>query len=769
MSSASGEGRAPRKPWGDRWLLDAFRERGHPLADSVQAAATAWESLTEAGVPNEEIVRVVCDLAGVRAADLSLAGPELAELLTATLALRYDVVPVRLDGKTLEVATANPLGNHLERDLAFASARRIRVSVAAPVDIREARERIYQQSGAPSSANSRVSWIVQQNPHAPTSAPTRGVAVDTLDRIVLDAIDQRSSDIHLEPTDGELAVRFRVDGVLHDVMRVPADVTPLLLSRLKVSAGLDIANRLRPQDGRAAMVVDGRPVDLRISTLPLGERMEKAVIRILDASATALDFAALGFTDEEQAQLTRILHSNEGMVLVTGPTGSGKTTTLYSALMHLKSRETNIVTVEDPIEYRLEGVNQVQVHEKAGLSFAAALRSILRQDPDVVLVGEVRDVETASIAIRASMTGHMVLSTLHTNDAPSAIGRLADMGVDMSALAGALKAVIAQRLVRRLCPQCSVPVRVGDLPLELQWIFEGRDTEQLRGPLGCAACRGTGFRGRMAIAEMLVIDEETQQLMARSTQRLEFLQLARRQGMHTLWETGLERVLQGQTSFQELTAHITPPIPESDLKQGDVDRLLSDLLGGGAGPVEREKTPVSAAVAIATPVTHTERVPATGGPPLAVSRAVPTVAPYRQIIAPRGANVGAPRVLVVHDVRERRRSVRKALERAGCIVLEAADGESGLSFACRLRPDAIVSEVVLPKLDGIALLQLLRAEGVVEHIFFYTDQRDERLLNWAADMGASDILTVDDDLETLATRVMAEFPEPGRVEALRAS
>jgi len=769
MSSANGEGRAPRKPWSDRWLLDAFRERGHPLAESVQAAATAWESLTEAGVAHEEILRLVCDLAGAPAADLSQAGPELSEFLTATLALRYDVVPVRLDGKTLEVATSNPLGNHLERDLAFASARRIRVSVAAPAAIREARARIYEQGEAPSATTSRVSWIVPQSPHAPSSVPTRGVAVDILDRIVLDAIDQRSSDIHLEPTDGELAVRFRVDGVLHDVMRVPAEVTPLLLSRLKVSAGLDIANRMRPQDGRAAMMVDGRPVDLRISTLPLGERMEKAVIRILDASSTALDFAALGFTADEQAQLARILHANEGMVLVTGPTGSGKTTTLYSALMHLKSRETNIVTVEDPIEYRLEGVNQVQVHEKAGLSFAAALRSILRQDPDVVLVGEVRDVETASIAIRASMTGHMVLSTLHTNDAPSAIGRLADMGVDMSALAGALKAVIAQRLVRRLCSQCSVPVRVSDLPLELHWIFDGRDTDLLRGPVGCAACRGTGFRGRMAIAEMLVIDDETQQLMARSTQRLELLQLARRQGMHTLWETGLERVLQGQTSFQELTAHITPPIPESDLQQGDVDRLLSDLLGGGGGLAERASTPDHPQPAVSILSEHPERPHAPVGVPSGVARPLTAVTPYRQIIAPRIANAGCPRVLVVHDVRERRRSVRKALERAGCVVLEAADGESGLTFACRLRPDAIVSEIVLPKLDGIALLQLLRAEGVVEHIFFYTDQRDERLLNWAADMGASDILTVDDELETLATRVMVEFPDVGRGGALRAS
>jgi type II secretory ATPase GspE/PulE/Tfp pilus assembly ATPase PilB-like protein len=767
MSNPPTDARPARQPWSDRWLLDAFRDRGHPLATNIQPAPSAWESLENAGIPSDEVVRVVCDVSGATPANLRLLGPEQAELLSATLALRYDVVPVRLDGRTLEVATSNPLGNNLERDLAFACARRIRVSVASPNAIREARERLYQKGGAPAATASRVTWIVQESPHAPSAAPTRGVAVDTLDRIVIDAIDQRASDIHLEPQDGELYVRFRVDGVLHDVMRIPADVTPLLLSRLKVGAGLDIANRRRPQDGRAAMIVDGRPVDLRISTLPLGERIEKAVIRILDATATSLDFVSLGFTADEQAQLGKILLGNEGMVLVTGPTGSGKTTTLYSALMHMKSRETNIVTVEDPIEYRLDGVNQVQVHEKAGLTFAAALRSILRQDPDVVLVGEIRDVETAQIAIRASMTGHMVLSTLHTNDAPSTIGRLADMGVDMSALAGALKAIIAQRLVRRLCSQCSVAAQVEDLPKEFQWIFDGRDTTSLRGPIGCAACRGTGFRGRMVIAEMLIIDEETQQLMTRSTQRLELLQLARKNGMHSLWQTGLERVLNGLTSFHELTANINPPIPDADLQQEDVDRLLSDLLGGGGTPAPRSE---SSEVSVSTPLS----LPAA---PLRVETGVVHTGASdrggqvtrRLAIAPRAPNDGRPRILIVNEGRERRRNIRKALERTGCIVIEATDGEAALSYACRLRPDAVITEVALPKLDGIGLLQMLRAEGVVEHVFIYTDQTDEQMLEWTRDLGATDSLTTEDDVETLATRVRSEFAELGASAVLRVS
>jgi len=731
-----------------------MRERGYELANTVQPANSAWEALEAAGVNPDEILRVVCDVAGSKPADLSKLGPDDAAMLSPALSQRYDVVAVRLNGRNLEVATANPLGSNLERDLAFASAKNVKVSIASPTAIRNARARVYRQG---LSGSSRLSWVIPQTPLMPSAAPTRGIAVDTLDRIVTDAIDQRASDIHLEPQDGELLVRFRVDGVLHDVMRVPPDVTPLLLSRLKVGAGLDIADRLRPQDGRAAMIFDGRPVDLRISTLPLGERLEKAVIRILDASSTKLDFETLGFTAHEQGQLKHILGASEGMVLVTGPTGSGKTTTLYSALLHMKSHETNIVTVEDPIEYRLEGINQVQVNEKARLTFASALRSILRQDPDAVLVGEVRDVETAGIAIRASMTGHMVLSTLHTIDAASAIGRLADMGVDMSALAGALRAVIAQRLVRRLCSECSEPISAATIPSEIAWAFEQRDTSKLRGPVGCAACRGTGYRGRMVIAELLVIDSETQALMSRSTHRLEFLQLARKSGMHTLWETGVERVLQGLTSCDELVSNITPPVHDAEPHYENIGRALDGLLdtpasATGATPSESRESQAGSAL-----------VPARGAPVRAVrelvipQHAAVTQGWSRLVIAPRLPSDGRPRVLLVYEAADRRRTIRKAIERAGCVALEVADGEAALSYACRLRPDAVITDIALRKLDGIGLLQALVVESVVEHVFVYTDQRDSALLEWARELGAADAMTIDDDVELIATRIRAKL------------
>jgi type II secretory ATPase GspE/PulE/Tfp pilus assembly ATPase PilB-like protein/CheY-like chemotaxis protein len=742
MTEPTGGTRPVRQPWTDRWLLDLFRQNGHPAAEKVGAAASAWEALEVAGASESEIVRAVCDLAGVGRADISKLGAECAALLPLTLAQRYDVVAVRVDGSTLEVATSNPLSQHLERDLAFAVARRVRVVVASPAAIRKARERIYKEALSP-RPKTRVAWVANEKTPEPASQAARGVAVEALERIVTDALDQRASDIHFEPQDGELVVRFRVDGVLHDVTRIAPDIAPLLLSRIKVSAGLDIANRLRPQDGRASLVFDGRPIDVRISTLPLGERVEKAVLRLLDASSTALNLSTLGFSDHETSRFERMLASTEGMVLVTGPTGSGKTTTLYSALRHVQSRETNIVTVEDPIEYRLEGINQVQVNDRAGLTFASALRSILRQDPDVVLIGEIRDSETAGIAVKASMTGHLVLSTLHTNDAPSAIGRLADIGVDIAALADALNGIVAQRLVRRLCSVCSRRARLEDLPPEHQLVLAGRDTSGLRLPVGCAACRNTGYRGRMAIAEMLLIDEEARQLIGRSSNRLDVLSLARKSGMHTLWETGITSVLDGSTSVRELLEHVTAPIPEGELGQNDVDRLLSDLLG--QKPVApASPAPAPAPAAIAVPI---------DAPAPTVARTQAT----RVVIGPRNSDDNRPRVLVVHETRHRRRIMRDALVRAGCSVIEAMDGEAALMYACKLRPDAIVSEIALPKLDGIGLMQSLLTEGVVTRVFLYTEQTDSTLLEWAKEVGATDVLTTADDVATLATRVRAEF------------
>ncbi len=727
--SSSAPTREARTPWPDRWLLDAMRQQGHPAVERLRAASTAWESLETAGATTDELLDVAHALSGCARAELSRVSKANAGQLSATLAVRYGVVPVREEGPVLEVATANPLAPHLERDLAFAAARQVRITVAPPGAMRAAFDRIYGSRTTTAAAGPRLQWVVKEGPSGPRSLPSRGTVVESLDRLIADALDQRASDIHFEPKEDDLLVRFRVDGVLHDVTRIGTDLTPLLMSRLKILGGLDIADRRRPQDGRATTRFDGRVVDLRISTLPLGDRAEKAVVRLLDAHNATHGLGELGFLPGEAHRVDQLLRQNEGMVLVTGPTGSGKTTTLYAAIEHNRSAETNIVTVEDPIEYHLEGINQVQVNEKAGLGFAAALRSIVRQDPDIILVGEIRDAETAAIAVKAGLTGHLVLSTLHTIDAPSAIGRLADIGVEMGALSGALKGVIAQRLVRRLCEACCQPVALADLPVNQQMLLMGRKTEKLRRAVGCDACRGTGYRGRMVVTEVLLVNDELRSAIARRADRVELVELSKRAGMIPMFEAGLRRVIEGLTSLAELLDNVPTPMTDTPAEQTDVDAVVARMLG-------RPAATASAVTAAVAP---------------AVTATVPAVAPAVPV-ARRFLPSDAPRVLVAIDSRAERREIRESLEGAGCAVIEAADGEAALSYARRLRPDLVVTELVLPRLDGHALAQALLAE-VGPPVIAFTIQTDAAARAWAIDCGCATVIAAHEGVPALTAAV----------------
>jgi type II secretory ATPase GspE/PulE/Tfp pilus assembly ATPase PilB-like protein len=718
----------PRPPatsprWADQWLLDAFRREQEPLAERAagSSADSAWEALLQSGMDAAAILQMACAVSACKAADLSGTGSEQAALLPDLAALRYGVVPVRVESGVLDVACSNPLFPGIEQDLSFASGRRVRISIASPAEIRAAQSRIYGSLVPRPEAPRLMSKMDSRE------ATVTGGATAMLDRIVAEALAQRASDVHIEPKDNGLLVRLRIDGSLHDTLAVPEDLAAPLVSRLKVLANLDIADRIRPQDGRASTLFEGRQIDLRISTLPLGGRSEKVVVRILDSQVSTIDLGVLGFMPAELNRLHRLLSLNEGMILVTGPTGSGKTTTLYSALQHVQSRESNIVTVEDPIEYRLDGINQVQVNERAGLTFAAALRSILRQDPDVVLVGEIRDAETAGIAIKASMTGHLVLTTLHTNDAASAVSRLVDIGAELGALSGALKGIVAQRLVRRLCDDCSEPMALTDLPMDQQALLMGRRTDKLRRSVGCASCRGTGFRGRMVVAEVLVVTPEIQRAIARGANVAEIAELAEDRGMLTLWRAGVERVLAGSTSLHELLDNIAAPISETDTSQSDVDALLSQLLDAGKKGASTAPAPRSAA-----------------SPPV-----------QQRVIAATGSSssAGRTRVLIVDDDREARRILRTDLEREGIAVIEAADGEAALAYARRLGPDVILTELPLPRLDGIGLLQALVGEAGAPPVLVYTSQTDDALLDWARELGALDVLSRQVEARVLIARL----------------
>jgi type II secretory ATPase GspE/PulE/Tfp pilus assembly ATPase PilB-like protein/8-oxo-dGTP pyrophosphatase MutT (NUDIX family) len=471
-------------------------------------------------------------------ADLSLATDQAIELVPERWARRFHVLPLSATEHDLLIATADPLDVDCERTLGFATGRRIRLAIAAAPAIARRIDEVY---GGDSTATGvepavEVEHLRGESDAAPPipGSDTSATVSALVDELLAAGISSRASDIHIETEEQGIAVRHRVDGVLAVVRTLPRTLGPALVSRIKILSGLDIADRLRPQDGRARVAINGAAVDLRVSTLPASHG-EKVVIRVLDGRSTVPTLDGMGFHPEEMERIERLLQSREGLILVTGPTGSGKTTTLYAALRRIKERGVNIVTVEDPIEYRLPGIVQVQVNEKAGLTFATALRSIMRQDPDVVLIGEIRDRETAEIAIQASLTGHLVLSTLHTNDAPSAVTRLIDIGVASYKIATAVKGVLAQRLTRRLCASC-----------------RGVDSA------ACQECGGSGFHGRLAIAEVLVATPEFERRVAAGESTERITEAARADGMRSLWASGVAHANAGRTTTDEIRRVATP-------------------------------------------------------------------------------------------------------------------------------------------------------------------------------------------------------------------
>jgi general secretion pathway protein E len=375
-----------------------------------------------------------------------------------------------------------------------------------------------------------------------------------LNAILQQAVKERASDVHIEPYEKELDVRLRVDGMLHRVLSPPKIIQDALIGRVKIMANLDIAEKRLPQDGRIRLLIGGRDIDIRVSIIPttFGER---AVLRLLDRKQGLIGLWEVGLDEKDGRRLDELLARTSGIILVTGPTGSGKTTTLYAALNRIHTEEKNIITVEDPVEYQLKGIGQIHVNQKIGLTFASGLRSILRQDPDVIMVGEIRDVETAEIAIQASLTGHLVLSTLHTNDAPSAIVRLIDMGVEPFLVASSLMAVLAQRLARTICPHCRESYKPSELErsyfLESS-IFSGRSSSALYRGKGCGKCNGTGYLGRTGIFELLVIDDASRQMITDKTDSQAIKNMAISSGMRTLRHDGFEKALKGITTMEEV-------------------------------------------------------------------------------------------------------------------------------------------------------------------------------------------------------------------------
>lgn len=493
--------------------------------------------------------------------------PEVVKLIPVQIAKKYEVLPIKRSGNTLTMAMADPTNVFALDDVGFMTNLQVVPVVASQGAIRQAIDRLYDvevstltdmitamdEEGAVDvevmedeeiSSKMNVIELKESADEAPV--------VRLVNMILVDAIRRGASDIHLEPYEKVFRVRFRIDGVLHEMMTPPKRLEPAIISRIKIMSNLDISERRLPQDGRIKLRYSSHEIDFRVSTLPtlFGE---KTVMRILDKESLQLDLTKLGFDSWSLEQFQKSIHNPYGMILITGPTGSGKTTTLYSAIHTVNSPDVNIMTAEDPVEYNLKGVNQVHVNEEIGRTFSAALRAFLRQDPDVILVGETRDLETAQISIRAALTGHLVFTTLHTNDCPSTIARLNDMGIPPFLISSALLLILAQRLARKVCKECKEPYEADEDSL----IPYGHSPQGLgkcafyKGK-GCPTCNFTGMKGRVAIYEVMPVTQELRDLILRNAPTAEIRDVARQQGMKTLREAGLLKVIEGTTTVEEV-------------------------------------------------------------------------------------------------------------------------------------------------------------------------------------------------------------------------
>jgi len=706
-------------------------------------------------VPEDKMYEVLSEWLKIPVVDLSQEeiDPKALDLVPYEITQKYGVFPLRVEGDILVVAMSNPTDLTAIQDLEALTKHRIKPVLAQKSAIADAVEKNYQMDSALYDIlknidvdDSDVEFLeskVEDEDVEDLKAQSRLAPIIRLTNLIIaDACRRSASDIHIEPDERKLYVRFRIDGQLRLIMELPKKLHPPLVSRIKIMAKMDIAERRKPQDGHAMVVMAGKELDLRVSTLPtvFGE---KVVIRILDKDAANVQLDGVGMSEEELKAFRNAINQPQGMVLLTGPTGSGKTTTLYAALNEIKSERKNIVTVEDPVEYQIEGINQVQVNEKAGLTFAAGLRSILRQDPDVILLGEIRDAETARIAFQASITGHLVLSTLHTNDAVSAITRLVDIGIEHFIIASSLLCIVAQRLVRCICPNCrdeyTPPKEILEkisnvLPPGEHKFYIGR---------GCEKCDFTGYKGRTGIFEMLVVDDEIRQLISDKAAEYIILEKARNKGMKLLSEAGIEKALQGITTLEEV------------MSVASVEKDIISRCPECGAPIGKDYLRCPKCGAEVSDKCHN------CGRTLDVGW---SICPYcgterRKLLSEQvlagGRSDGRKRVLIVDDSEAIRAMVKAALKDGDYEFLEAADGEEALRLIFQAKPDIVILDIMMPKVDGFQVCRKMRAnlETATIPVVMLTAKVDSESRLEGLDAGADDYITKPFDRAQLAKRV----------------
>jgi len=719
----------------DAWALAALEREGILSADqaaALRAEAPEWAAavVIDRNFGDPDLVEAtLARAAHASIADLSVAEPTAVQFVPENVARQYAALPLSATNKTIRIATANPLDFSAEQSLSFVAGRQVEFLYSLPGKLARRFDEVYRPERSIErlvgglGPQAEIEAVDDSGPSPEIAAAVDAPTARLVDATIADAVRERASDIHFEPGEQSLVIRYRVDGVMREVMRVPRSASGSVTRRMKVLAKLDISDPLHPHDGRATARVDGKPWDMRVSSIPVARYGEKIVVRLLDPSSSTLKLEAMGLWPDERATIEKLLQYREGIVLVTGPTGSGKTSTLYAALDKVRTGGINVVTVEDPVEYRLEGVNQIQVSEKTGFTFAAALRSVLRQDPDVVLLGEIRDLETAQTAWQASLSGHLVLSTLHTNDAASSIMRLRDIGIEGFKIAAALKGVVAQRLLRRLCIRCAEPLEAGALP-EL-WRpppgFEGPIA--IKKPKGCQQCGFTGYRGRMAIEEILTIDGAVAELIGSGAMSEQIVEAGRRYGMRTLWEAGLRRIWTGETSYEEAVRVIGEPV-----------------LKVRAAPAEAAPAAVAPA-AVAAPVAVAESPPAAEAP----------------------APSGPPLVLIADDDSFIRNLEAAILKTQGFAVAEAVDGVDALEMAQRLQPAILLLDMDMPRLNGYGVLEALRKRlaGRAVPVIVVTARDDPGTETRCIELGAEDYVTKPIQPASLVARIRAVLRRVG--------
>ena len=565
----------------DDFVLQLALDKGVLTQDQINAAKqqiAAHTDLTSAppkvvdvllankAVQSRQLSKLLADEFGMPLVDLTalrVPNTEAMALVPRALAVRYTVFPLSKDGGSLQLAISDPLDVDAIDSLGHILKLNIEPSVAPIDEIKHTIDRFYGKDASELDAMLSTFSVGTENNNAATTVAVDGTQgaeegdapiIKLVHQIILEAIQRRASDIHLEPLEKRFRVRYRIDGVLLEIENPPKRLQLSMISRLKIMANISIAEKRIPQDGRIQINMTGKQIDLRVSSLPTAHG-ESIVMRILDKDGLQLGLPELGFFSDDQAIVERLISLPDGIMLVTGPTGSGKTTTLYSCLHFINKPDRKIITVEDPVEYVLAGINQVPVRHDVGMTFASALRSMLRQAPNIVMVGEIRDLETAEISINASLTGHMVFSTLHTNDAPGAITRLIDIGVKPFLVSSSLRAAVAQRLTRKICKQCKKPYTPDSNELRsLNITAQQAATATFMRGEGCQNCNGTGYRGRAGIFEMFVVNEEIQRMIYDNVGTAKLRDKARSLGMRTMREDGVRKVLAGQTSIDEVVS-----------------------------------------------------------------------------------------------------------------------------------------------------------------------------------------------------------------------